>query len=77
MLKMPEQDYRSVDELMTRIWIQVVSSECIVLQNRVDVELPGVGFNGSITEVGVRFPGVIILVVFLAMLMVPVNGKLT
>ena len=56
MLKMPEQDYRSVDELMTRIWIQVVSSECIVLQNRVDVELPGVGFNGLITGVGVRFP---------------------
>ena len=26
----------------TRVWIQVVSSDCIVLQNRVDVELAGV-----------------------------------
>ena len=42
-----------------------------------DVGLPGVGFNGSITGVGVRFPGVIVLVIFLAMLKVPVNGELT
>ena len=42
-----------------------------------DDELPGVGFNGSITGVGVRFPGVIVLVIFLAMLKVPVNGELT
>ena len=42
------------------------------------VELPGVGFNGSITGVGVRFPGVIVLVIFLAMWwIVPVNGELT
>ena len=41
------------------------------------VELPGVEFNGSITGVGVWFPGVIVLVVFLAMLKVPVNGELT
>ena len=52
----------------TRVWIQVVSSDCIVLQNQVDAELPGVEFNGSITGVGVRFPGVVIvLVIFLAM----------
>ena len=44
----------------TRIWVQMVSSEYMVLQNRVDVELTGVGFNGSITGVGVRFPGVIV-----------------
>ena len=61
----------------TRICIQVVSSECMVLQNQVDVELPGVGFSGLITGVGVRFPGVIVLVVFLAMLKVPVDGELT
>ena len=43
-----------------------------------DDELPGVGFSVSITGVGVRFPGVVIvLVVFLAMLKVPVNGELT
>ena len=41
------------------------------------VELPGVGFNGSITGVGVRFPGVIAWMIFLAMLKVPVNGELT
>ena len=61
----------------TRLWMQVVSSDCIVLQNRMDVELPGVGFNGSITGVGVRFPGVIVLAVCLAMLMLPVHGQLT
>ena len=55
----------------------MVSSECTVLQSQVDVELPGVGFNGSITGVGVRFPGVIVLVIFLAMWIVPVNGELT
>ena len=77
MVKMPEQDCRSVDELTTQISIQVVSSECMVLQNRVDVEFPGVGFNGSITGVGVRFPRVIVLVIFLAMWIVPVNGELT
>ena len=60
-----------------RIWIHVVSSDCIVLQNRVGVELPGVGFNGPITGVGVRFPGVIVLVISLAMWIVPVNGELT
>ena len=27
----------------TRFWTQMVSSECMVLQNQVDVELPGVG----------------------------------
>ena len=49
----------------------------IVLQSQgVDVELLGVGFNGSITGVGVRFPGVIVLVIFLAMRIVPVNGEL-
>ena len=42
-----------------------------------DDELPGVGFNGPIAGVGVRFPGVIVLVIFLAMLKVPVNGELT
>ena len=42
-----------------------------------DDELAGVGLNGSITGVGVRFPGVIVLVIFLAMLKVPVNGELT
>ena len=42
-----------------------------------DDELPGVEFNDSITGVGVRFPGVIVLVIFLAMLEVPVNGELT
>ena len=42
-----------------------------------DVELPGVELNDLITGVGVRFPGVIVLVIFLAMLKVPVNGKLT
>ena len=55
----------------------MVSSECMVLQDPVDVELPGVGFNGSITAVGVRFPGVIVLVILLAMLKVPVSGELT
>ena len=55
----------------------MVSSECMVLQSQVDVELPGVGFSGSITGVGVRFPGVIVLGVFLAMLMSLVNGELT
>ena len=55
----------------------MVSSECTVLQGQVDVELPGVGFNGLITGVGVRFPGVIVLVIFLAMWIVPVNGELT
>ena len=54
----------------------MVSSECTVLQSQVDVELPGVGFSGLITGVGVRFPGVIVLVIFLAMLKVPVNGEL-
>ena len=43
---------------------------------KVDDELPGVEFNGSITGVGVRFPGVIVLVIFLAMWIVPVNGEL-
>ena len=42
-----------------------------------DVELPGVEFNDSITGVGVRFPGVIVLVIFLAMLKAPANGELT
>ena len=42
-----------------------------------DVELPGVGLSGSITGVGVRFPGVIVVMIFLAMLKVPVNGELT
>ena len=48
----------------------------MVLQSQVDVELPGVGFNGSITEVEVRFPGVIVLVVFLVTWILPVNGEL-
>ena len=39
------------------------------------VELPGVGFNGSITGVGVWFPGVIVLVVFLVRLILPGNGE--
>ena len=34
------------------------------LQNQVDVEPPGVGFNGLITGVGVRFPGVTVLEIF-------------
>ena len=42
-----------------------------------DVELPGVEFNDSITGVGVRFPGVIVLVIFLAMWIVPVKDELT
>ena len=42
-----------------------------------DVELPGVGFNGLITGVGVRFPGVTVLEIFLAISIVPVNGELT
>ena len=42
-----------------------------------DVELPGVEFNDSITGVGVRFPGGIVLGVFLAMWIVPVIGELT
>ena len=42
-----------------------------------DVELPGVGFDGLITGVGVRFPVVIVLVIFLAMWIVPVKGELT
>ena len=42
-----------------------------------DDELPGVGFSGSITGVGVRSPGVIDLVIFLAVWIVPVNGELT
>ena len=51
---------------------------CIVLQSQnVDVELPGVGFNGSITGVGVWFPGVIVLERCLAIWIVPVNGELT
>ena len=41
-----------------------------------DVELPGVEFNDSITGVGVWFPGVIVLVIFLATLTLPVNGEL-
>ena len=51
-----------VSTIDTRIWIQVVSS-CItiVLQSQgADDELPGVGVNGSITGVGVRFPGAIV-----------------
>ena len=76
MVAMPEQECRG-SLIGTRIWIQMVSSECMVLQNRVDVEFPGVGFNGSITGVGVRFPRVIVLVIFLAMWIVPVNGELT
>ena len=48
-----------------------------MLQNQVDVELPGVEFNGWITGVGVQFRGVIVLVIFLAMWMLPVNGELT
>ena len=62
----------------TRISIQAVSSDCIVLQSQgMNVELPEVGFNGSITGVGVWFPRVIVLVLFLAMRMLPVNGELT
>ena len=81
MVEVPEQDCRSVkDQRSTRgFGLQVVSS-CItiVLQSQgVDVELPGVGFNGSFTGVGVRFPGVIGLMVFLAMSIVPVDGELT
>ena len=69
MVEMPEQNYRSVGGLATRDfghkWQAVVY---IVLQSQgVDVELPGVGFNGSITGVGVWFPGVIVLELFLAM----------
>ena len=55
----------------------MVSSECTALEGQANVELPGVGFNGSITGVGVRFPGVIVLEVFLAMLILPLNGELT
>ena len=78
MVEMPEQDYRSVDELMTRIWI-TSGKQLYVLYCRakVDDELPGVEFNDSITGVGVRFPGVIVLVLFLAVWIVPVNGELT
>ena len=43
----------------------------------IDVELPGIEFNGLITGVGVWFPGVIVLVIFLAMWMLPANGELT
>ena len=79
MVEMPEQDYRSAEDHWSALGfgIQVVSSECMVLQSQVDVELPGVGFNGLITGVGVRFPGVIVLVIFLAILIVLVNGELT
>ena len=79
MVEMPEQDYRSAEDHRSALGfgIQVVSSEYIVLQSQVNVELPGVGFSGLITGVGVRFPGVIVLVIFLAILIVPVNGELT
>ena len=51
-----------------RIWI--TSGKPLYVLNyraKVDVELPGVEFNDSITVVGVQFPGVIVLVIFLAM----------
>ena len=75
---MPEQDCRSVGGLTTQIWI-TSGKQLYVLYCRakVDDELPGAEFNDSITGVGVRFPGVIVLVIFLAMLKVPVNGELT
>ena len=75
---MPEQDCRSVGGLTTQIWI-TSGKQLYVLYCRakVDDELPGVEFNDSITGVGVRFPGVIVLVIFLAMLILPVNGELT
>ena len=63
MVEMPEQDYRSAEDHWSALGfgIQVVSSEYIVLQSQVNVELPGVGFSGLITGVEVRFPGVIVL----------------
>ena len=75
---MPEQDCRSVGGLTTQIWI-TSGEQLYVLYCRakVDDELPGAEFNDSITGVGVRFPGVIVLVIFLAMWIVPVNGELT
>ena len=75
---MPEQDCRSVGGLTTQIWI-TRGEQLYVLYCRakVDDELPGAEFNDSITGVGVRFPGVIVLVIFLAMWIVPVNGELT
>ena len=76
MVEVPEQDCRSVGD--DTIWI-TSGKQLYVLYGRakVDVELPGVEFNGSITGVGVRFPGVIVWVVFLAILALLVNGELT
>ena len=54
------EELQECRRMTQNFWTQVVSGNCIVLQDHTSVELPGAGFNGSITGVGVWFPGVIV-----------------